>query len=748
LAAQVASAPASYIFTPIALGVASQHSFTITVPAGTTLGSISVLTLGAPNLDFTPVAAGTTCGPGVTGGTCAVEVQFQPTAPGRRLGMVVINDAGGNTLLVVSLDGVGIAPLASFAPGTMKTTAAQANGIALNSPQGIAFDGFGNLYIADQNANLVRKITPAGDVSTFAGNGTAGFAGDGGLATSAELNGPMAVVVDGAGYVYIADTGNNVVRIVNPAGIISTYAGQYYAPGSAPPPVCAAATNALGDGCTPTAITLNQPTDLVFCHAQNLHIADKGNNSVRTVMRTSNVVITQVGTGKAGYNGDTATVPGLLNTTAELNGPTGIDMDGANYIYVADQGNHIVRKTLLTGTTPNPISTVAGMPGESGYSGDGALATSAELSTPSAVKVDPAGDIYISDASNGVIRKVNASSGVISTFAGSPGGGSPVVVGDLITPAGLLLDQYDNLYIVDSSAPAVREIDLFDPPSLSFAAASGVASAEQDVTVFNTGNVIAATPLPLNLSQVALAPAAFSFTPDTTCTAATSLTPGESCLLGVQFTSATAGPVAGSVTLADNSFASGTQTIALNGTAASPQAETYTLAFPNPSVSIAAGSSGTATINLKSTNFAGTVSFVTSVTTTNGTASAVTATASPVTLAAAGAGASTLTIATTTSAANRTPAPPWKNGGLLLCALLLGLPFVNRRRSRILAVLLVTLAISMAGFVTACGGAGAGSSMKAARTYIVMVTPSGVATPAGAVTVTNPAPVSITVTVQ
>jgi hypothetical protein len=219
----------------------------------------------------------------------------------------------------------------------------------------------------------------------------------------------MSVVVDGAGFVYIADTGNNVIRMVDTAGIISTYAGQYYVSGTTPPPVCAGAKNSVGDGCPGNRIVLNTPVDLVLCNSQNLHISDELNNRLRTVLRVTYRTITQVGNGVPGYNGE-----GELSTSAELNGPTGIAMDAANYIYVADAGNHIVRKTLLTGYTPNPIFTIAGTPGKAGNAGDGGPATMAELNHPRGVQLDAAGDLYISDSGSTAIRKVSVSDGLIS----------------------------------------------------------------------------------------------------------------------------------------------------------------------------------------------------------------------------------------------------------------------------------------------------------------------------------------------
>jgi hypothetical protein len=745
LSAQVTSSPKGEIFK-----APGTQTFTFTIPAGTNVGSVSVLTLGAPNLDFTEVAGGTTC-PNVTAGTCAVEVQFQPTQAGRRLGEVVLSDPSGKLLIAVSLDGAGSAAMAGFSPSIISTFAGGGTGgvggpatsAKLAGPTGIAIDGFGNYYIVDQKGNKVLKVTPAGTISTFAGTGTAGYSGDGGPATSAQLDGPSDVIVDGAGYVYISDTNNNVVRLVNTAGIISTYAGQYWKTGTTPPPVCAAATNSVGDGCPGNQIVLNTPVGLVFCHAQNLHIADKLNNRVRTVNHVGYNTITQVGDGTQGYNGD-----GENNTAAELNGPMGLDMDAANYIYVADSGNHIIRKTLLTGTTPNPIATVAGTPGSAGNSGDGGAATSAQLNNPWGVRVDPAGDIFITDSSSQVVREVNVANGQISTIAGTgtagyTGDGGAATAAQMNAPMNLAIDNTGNLYVADSQNGVIRKIDLFDAPSLSFSATPvGTSTTAQDVSVMNIGSA------PLTISSITT-PAGFSLGgADTTCSSSGSdtLNPGADCVLGIEFAPQSSGTITGNMVVTDNSTPT-TQTIALTG-AGNSTSGAYTLSVKMPSVSITPGGSGSDTLNLSSTTFAGTVSFTTSVASTDGTAANVTATASPVTLAPGGSGTSTVTISANSQAMNRAPSSPWATGSAAgFCAFLIGLPLISRRR-RTLNLLLLVLVASLAGsLMVACGGT---SNTKrpgqSGRTYTVTITPT--ATSAGSGTVTNPAPVSITVTVQ
>lgn len=552
--AQVRSTPGLVIFrTPGATEVLS-----IAVPSGTTLGSISVLTMGAPELDFTLVPAGTTC-PVVVSGSCTIQVRFEPTAPGRRHGAVVVDDPDGAGLLSVSLVGTGSGALLAFGPGTTSTFAGGGTGgdggaaaeARLGGPTGITVDGLGNHYIADQRDNTIRKVTPAGVISTFAGTGIPGYAGDGGPATSARLSGPMSVLVDGAGFVYIADTGNNVVRKVDAGGIISTYAGQYYLPGTAPPPVCAEATNSVGDGCPGDQMVMNTPVDLVFCIAQNLHVSDKLNNRVRTILRVPFRTITQVGNGTAGYGGD-----GGLNTEAELDGPTGMAMDAANFIYVADSGNHVIRKTLLTGTVPNPIATIAGTPGSAGNLGDGAPATAARLGNPYGVQVDPAGNLYVSDLASRVIRKVNGATGLISTIAGAAtaGGGAP---------SGILVDGVGNLYVADAQGAVIRKVDVSAAPALAFEdTAVGATSAPQQVTVTNLGSS------PLTLRGIG-ASANYSLGgAGTSCALAGDqpLSPGASCNLGIEFTPTTEGSLTGSVAFTEAPGAA-SHTISLTGTA-------------------------------------------------------------------------------------------------------------------------------------------------------------------------------------
>jgi hypothetical protein len=315
----------------------------------------------------------------------------------------------------------------------------QATAAELNEPADVDFDAAGNLYIADFSNNLIRKITTAGVISTFAGTGASNYTGDGGQATAATLNGPNGVAVDAAGNVYIADQVNNRIRKVTTAGIISTVAGNNGAGGYS------------GDGGQATAAALNEPTEVAVDAAGNVYIADSKNNRIRKVT-TAGVISNYAGNGTASYAGD-----GAQATAAEINFPQGVEVDASGNVYIADTENNRIRKV----TTAGVISTVAGN-GTAGYAGDGAQATAAALSFPLAVALDAAGNLYIIDAGNVLIRKVTKA-GVISTYAGNgtsnyTGDGGPATAAGLSSPNGVGVSAAGNLYIADTGNNAIRVV--------------------------------------------------------------------------------------------------------------------------------------------------------------------------------------------------------------------------------------------------------------------------------------------------
>ncbi len=309
----------------------------------------------------------------------------------------------------------------------------------LYSPFGVAVDAIGNMYIADFYNSRIRKVTPGGVITTFAGQDTGGYAGDGGPATKAKLNWPIGVAADPTnGNIYIADQSNNTIRMVTPAGIISTFAGNGLA-------------GYFFDGHPATAARLDYPADIAVDKNGNVYIADMYNNVIRKV-NTAGIISTVAGNGTPNYRGDNGPA-----TTAWLNYPSGVAVDTAGNIYIADNYNSRVRKVNTLGI----ISTIAGK-GLPGYSGDGGPGTAAALNHPFSVRVDSAENVFISDDSNNVIREIVA--GVINTIAGNgnegcTGDGGPATAGTLSQPDGMGMDGAGNLYIADTHNNRIRKVN-------------------------------------------------------------------------------------------------------------------------------------------------------------------------------------------------------------------------------------------------------------------------------------------------
>jgi len=319
-------------------------------------------------------------------------------APCKGQGYLISTAAGGNPLSFMSSPYV-------FVPSIGDGMAAAS--AHLNSPAAVAPGIAGDYYIADTGDNLIRRVTANGIISTVAGSLslTAGFSGDGGLATSALLNAPTGVAVDTAGDVYIADRLNSRIRKIDQKGIITTVAGGGSFSGSS-----------VGDGGLATNASLSEPWSVVMDSAGSLYISDTGHSRVRKV-DSSGIITTVAGNGSTGSSGD-----GGAATSAKVI-PYGIALDSGGNLYIADIGGFIRKVTNAeTEGGYGVISSVAGT-GAAGYTGDGYAATKATLNQPKAVVVDDAGNILIADSGNQVIRKVN-SLGVISTIAGSGSIGS------------------------------------------------------------------------------------------------------------------------------------------------------------------------------------------------------------------------------------------------------------------------------------------------------------------------------------
>ncbi len=333
-----------------------------------------------------------------------------------------------NVGIVSTAAGNGIA---SYSGDSGPAIAAQ-----LNRPANMALDAIGNLYVADSGNNRVRKISPGGAIATVAGNGIAGYSGDGGSATSAMLNNPEGLATDADGNLYIADTGNNRIRKLLPGGTIITIAGN----GNA---------SFFGDGAPANSASLHAPQGLFNAGGGYIYIADTGNQRIRE-LQPDGTIVTVAGNGGRGSAGD-----GGPAVSAQLNMPAGVTFDAAGNMYIADQGNNKVRIVSSGGT----IATFAGA--ATFALGDGGPAAGAQLSAPASVAVDAAGNVYIADSGHDRIRVV--ASGVINTLAGTgvccyAGDGGPASAAQVDAPWGLTLDASGRLFVADSGNNAIRLI--------------------------------------------------------------------------------------------------------------------------------------------------------------------------------------------------------------------------------------------------------------------------------------------------
>jgi sugar lactone lactonase YvrE len=484
---------ASITVTGLTDGVA--YTFTVTAANSVGTGPASAASNSVTPSQPAPYIINTIAGGSIGDGAPATTAPFAfpDGAAVDANGNLYIADTSNNRIRMVAAATGIITTVAGSGNQGFSGDGGPASSASINGPSGMAVDANGNLYFADQGNERIRMIAAAtGIISTVAGSGKGGFGGDGGAATSAILDQPQGVAVDANGNLFIADTNNNRIReVVAATGIITTVAGggnakgTFYGDGGAATQallyfptgvafdtnenlyiadsgnnrirIVAAATGIIntiagggkgtfsGDGGAATAASLNAPYGVAVDASDNLYIADSSNNRIRMVAASSGIITTIAGDGTASFSGD-----GGAATSASLDFPVALIIDASGNVYIVDQNNCAIRKvTSVTGI----ITTIAGN-GSPGFFGDGAAATSSGLSFPNGVAADPSGNQFIADTLDNRIRRVAVATGIITTVAGNgtrgfSGDGGAATNATLSIPKALAVDANDNLYFSD-----------------------------------------------------------------------------------------------------------------------------------------------------------------------------------------------------------------------------------------------------------------------------------------------------------
>ena len=312
--------------------------------------------------------------------------------------------------------------------GTAGYADGQGQSAMFNNPQGVVADSQGNIYVADSFNNYIRKITPDGTVTTFAGNGKAGYVD--GLADSAQFYAPAGLTMDSQGNLYVADVGNNVIREIVANGTVSTYTGT--------------GTAGYSGGSDKAYVYYNNPTDEAITADGIMYIADRGNNALRKVTPAAAFVSTFAGNH----------VPGFVDATgilAYFNKPSAITLDASGNAYIADQGNYSLRKVTPAGV----VTTIAGNSKQINL-----------INIPSGLTTDAAGDIFISDEGGRILEYTKDA--VLYVIAGSlnkagytDGTGTAALFNN---PQGITVDASGNIYVADQNNNCIRKITLSTTP--------------------------------------------------------------------------------------------------------------------------------------------------------------------------------------------------------------------------------------------------------------------------------------------
>lgn len=357
----------------------------------TVLLLLSALALGGAPHAFsqnikTIAGDGTPGTSGDGGAATAAKLNYPTGVAVDKAGNVYIADANNNKVRKVSTTGV-ITTIAGNGTSGFSGDGGAATAAQLKYPTNVAVDASGNVYITDANNARIRKVTPAGIISTYVGDGTLGYGGDGGPATAAQLHNPRGLHVDAAGNLYIAAVFSQKVRMVDATGVIMTVAGN-------------GTSGYAGDGGSAVSAQLKDPSGVGKDAAGNMYIADKSSHCIRKVTATGTISTIAGNDVTADFTGD-----GGPATAARMKTPLTVKVDKYDNIFVLDMGNNRVRKINASGV----ISTVAGATAV-GSSGDGGPATAASFNFPQDIALDTLGNVYIADAGNNKIRKITYAS--------------------------------------------------------------------------------------------------------------------------------------------------------------------------------------------------------------------------------------------------------------------------------------------------------------------------------------------------
>ena len=487
---------AQYTIPSVSTNDGGAYRVRVTSPYGSITSAVATLTvLLPPFISVQPIDQSV-----VLGGSASFNISV--TGPGPYIYQWRLNGTNLPTDIITTFAG---RTNAGFSGDLGPATNA-----SLRAPIGVAFDAAGNLFIADTYNNRIRKVDTNGIITTVAGKGTSGPLGDGGPATNASLVTPNGVAVDGAGNLFIAETGNSHIRKVRTDGTIITVAGTAFFGFS-------------GDGGPATNAALHSPQGLAIDSFGNLLIADTGNNRIREI-RPDGIITTVAGKATLGALGD-----GAAATNASLNAPTGICVDSAGNWFIADMNNSRIRKVDTNGI----ISTVAGKSAFS-FSGDGGPATNASMNHPLGVAIDSRGNLFIADSGNNRLREVTTD-GVINTVAGQATAGfsgddGPATLASLNYPTAVAVEGADHVFIADSNNSRIRTVTVAGP-ELTLDQVTLAIAGDYDVVVANANGSVTSHVATLTVTVPSLPPLAITLIADSQVQLQLNTTPGDPLIL-------------------------------------------------------------------------------------------------------------------------------------------------------------------------------------------------------------------------